>query len=187
MAAFCGNQKSNHGNSSLVGMKAQALPLTCASRKFLYDSFRVYQEVPKNVEIKSVSEDQKLQLLNCSINFRCQLRTLAEKISSLAEVSDQCNGTDTANSSLDDAYDSIYSVEKSWHICEIFFLNPTKLLSIELLKWLKVITSFHNSTVAIVLLTLTLHFVVGDQLTPVTDRIRGTVSVPRGTGVHALH
>jgi hypothetical protein len=38
---------------------------------------------------------------------------------------------------LDQEYYAVHSMEKSWHVCEVFFLNPTKLLSLEFVKWLR--------------------------------------------------
>jgi hypothetical protein len=37
---------------------------------------------------------------------------------------------------IEKAYHMISDMEKSWHICEIFHLNPTKVLSLELCSWL---------------------------------------------------
>lgn len=103
-----------------------------ASKRAVFDAFRTFQQVPKDVAGHSVDEAHRLQILNCSENFREQLRALAADIGTIAERDEE------SDVSLDSDYDTIYSIEKSWQICEIFSVNPTKLLSIELIKWLKV-------------------------------------------------
>lgn len=105
-----------------------------ASRRAIFDAFRTFQQIPKDVAAQSADDAHKLQILTCSENFREQLRTLAAQIGSVAET----EGVREGGLSLDGDYDTVYSIEKSWQICEIFSINPTKLLSIELIKWLKV-------------------------------------------------
>jgi len=105
-----------------------------AGRRAIFDAFRTFQQIPKDVAAQSADDAHRLQVLSCSESFREQLRTLAAEIGVVAET----EAASADGMSLDGDYDTVYSIEKSWQICEIFSINPTKLLSIELIKWLKV-------------------------------------------------
>ena len=117
-------------------------PLIGVARKFVHASFKSFQEVPKNVELQAIDEEHKLLILNRSENFREHLRSLIADINLQAEELDRTahdrEEIADENATLEKVHDTMYSIEKSWQICEIFLLNPTKLLSIELIKWLKV-------------------------------------------------
>jgi hypothetical protein len=109
-----------------------------ACRRFINESFATFQKTPKGIDAQFVDDSQRLDLTRCSEQFRSHLRRLADAVSSAAELVD-IEGVGTSDSaSLEQDYDLLYSIEKSWHICEIFTINPTKTLSIELVKWLKV-------------------------------------------------
>ena len=114
-------------------------PLSCAGRKLAYSAFHTYQQIPKNVDVQSPGDDVRLQVLRCSNSFREQIKLVTSDVSKLAEVLAETNDSTLGNQdALELDYDALYSIEKSWQICEIFCLNPTKLISIELIKWLKV-------------------------------------------------
>lgn len=109
-----------------------------ACRRFFNESFATFQKVPKGNEAQFIDESQRLDLTRCSEQFRSHLRRLTDAVSSAAEQIDIAGEGNADSASLEQDYDLLYSIEKSWHICEIFTINPTKTLSIELVKWLKV-------------------------------------------------
>lgn len=81
-----------------------------------------------------------MQLSNCSQSFRYQLKRLQRDVDATVEqLHRQSNSEcDASSRQLENLYDVAYSMEKSWHICEMFAVNPTKLISTELVTWLKV-------------------------------------------------
>lgn len=118
-------------------------PLSCAGRTLTFDSFYTYQQIPKNVDVQNPGEDVRHQVLSCSKSFRDQLKVTVNEISIFAESVGENENQSTGNqSSLEKDYDSLYSIEKSWQICEIFCLNPSKLISIEFIKWLQVLLTY---------------------------------------------
>jgi hypothetical protein len=121
-------------------------PMVRSSKKFIFSSFNNFQSLPKNVDLSNITDEHRIEVLGCSEKFRGILHQVCMEIDGLAELLDKENNqqADTAldREMLEAEYDTVYSIEKSWHVCEIFFLNHTKLLSIELIKWLKVVMFF---------------------------------------------
>jgi hypothetical protein len=109
-----------------------------AYRRFVNESFASFQKIPKGIDAQFVDQAQRLALTDCSGQFRSHLRRLTDAVSIAAEQIDIAGNGSADSGSLEQDYDVLYSIEKSWHICEIFTINPTKTLSIELVKWLKV-------------------------------------------------
>ncbi|KAJ1438540.1 Nup85 nucleoporin-domain-containing protein [Ochromonadaceae sp. CCMP2298] len=112
-------------------------PLSCSCRKFIFDSFAVFQRIPQNVDPQFLGDEIKLEILRCSAEFRSHLRALAAEVSEIAESQDSSSSRTNPSASLDQEYYAVHSMEKSWHVCEVFLLNPTKLLSIEFVRWLR--------------------------------------------------
>jgi hypothetical protein len=107
-------------------------------RRFLNASYATYTSVPRNIDAQLIGDDQRSVLAGSSAAFRGHLKRLAEDVSSTAERLDQGGASGELLSRLESYYDLLYSIEKSWHVCEIFTINPTKTLSLELVRWIKV-------------------------------------------------
>ena len=113
-----------------------------ACRRFVNESFATFQQVPRNVDVQLNDCQQRLILSECSVSFRRHLLRLTEEVSRTVELLDLRNGSREEISKLELEYDVLYSIEKSWFVCEIFTINSTPLLSLELVKWLKVQSIF---------------------------------------------
>jgi hypothetical protein len=141
--------------------------LSSIIHKYINESFKVFINTPKyndnfydhtvynnnydNSKYRNYEYDHHvISILKSSELFRSQLQIFGESLNQLAESIDNNNNNDTnndnnnnnltsdlTNNEIDEFYDMICSIEKSWQLCEIFLLNPTTALSIEFTKWIK--------------------------------------------------
>lgn len=111
--------------------------LNSSVRKFIHSAFRIFESIPKVVDPNNVvNDDYRNFIMQESEQFRESLSALNVDINSIAESLD--NETNTDGGVLDHEYDLICNLEQAWHVCEVFMLNPTKHISIETARWLKV-------------------------------------------------
>ena len=141
--------------------------LSSIIHKYINESFKVFINTPKyndnfyddtiynnnyeNSKYRNYEYDHHvITILKSSELFRSQLQIFGDSLNQLAESidnNDDCNNDnsndnnivtyDLINNEIDEFYDMICSIEKSWQLCEIFLLNPTTALSIEFTKWMK--------------------------------------------------
>lgn len=107
-------------------------------RNLIRAFFSVYQSVPRFIDSQTIDDEQRSLVVGCSGNFRNHLRRCADEINSAAERLDGDEANDELIMELIGVFDQLHSVEKSWHLCEIFLINPSRLLSLDLVAWLKV-------------------------------------------------
>jgi hypothetical protein len=111
--------------------------LNSSVRKYIHSAFRIFESIPKVVDPNNViNEEYRNFIVQESEQFRETLSALNSDINGIAELLD--NETNSNGGLLDREYDLICNLEQSWHICEVFLLNPTKHISIETARWLKV-------------------------------------------------
>lgn len=110
-------------------------------KKFTLSSYNIFS---KFVASESSSPTA---LLNTSGLLRDVLRVLLTDIDSIAEVAhstaDLAGESDGADSpeiqQLLLSYDLVKNIERTWHVCEVLFLNPHQnTLVLEFMRWLKV-------------------------------------------------
>jgi hypothetical protein len=120
-------------------------------RKFINGSFGVFTEVLQEDTSTLSADDLSLVLLEQCGLFRKELVALEENIDSIAAEADAAAAAASSSSPSaapreeEDSWgaecDYVCHIEKAWHICEIFLLNPSADLSIHMLKWFHVRTS----------------------------------------------
>jgi len=141
--------------------------LSSIIHKYINESFKVFINAPKyndnfyddtiynnnyeNSKYRNYEYDHHvITILKSSELFRSQLQIFGDSLNQLAESIDNNDDNnndnnnddnivtyDLINNEIDEFYDMICSIEKSWQLCEIFLLNPTTALSIEFTKWMK--------------------------------------------------
>lgn len=110
--------------------------LTKSARLLAHKSFRAFESIPKDLDLIEVNDEYRRFIVSQSKLFREALSALNGDINFMAESMDaESNGTTT---SLEQEFDLVSNIEQAWHFCEVFLLNPTKHISIELARWLKV-------------------------------------------------
>lgn len=135
-------RKNLEMSANNMNLNSVSHPLNRAARTFVHESFRIFQSVPKQEPKFDIQDNFRLELLQYSEQFRSQLRSLATSVSKYAEELDLPDNVQRSKDELvglDKLFDTMIGVEKSWQLCEIFFLNPTDLLSIEVIRWMKVL------------------------------------------------
>lgn len=134
--------------------------LSSIIHKYINESFKVFINSPKyndnfyddtiynnnyeNSKYRNYEYDHHvITILKSSELFRSQLQIFGDSLNQIAESIDNNDNDynnltyDLINNEIDEFYDMICSIEKSWQLCEIFLLNPTTALSIEFTKWMK--------------------------------------------------
>lgn len=142
-------------------------------RKFILSSYRVFsslnidilenpQQLPNNENIQHLSHNIQIFIKN-SILYRDALRHLLSDIDQVAEQlnllmnpqiedmnldSAETNTVNVNNEEINECiqfYELIKSIEKTWYLCEILFLNRSSsvssygfMKSLDLVRWLKV-------------------------------------------------
>jgi hypothetical protein len=147
-----------------VAMKGSSLLRNV--RKFINGSFGIFTEVLREDTSALSADDLSLMLLEQCGLFRKELVALEENIDSIAAEVDAAAAAAaaaaaTASSSSsaapreEDSWgaecDYVCHIEKAWHICEIFLLNPSSDLSLDMLKWFHVSTSRSTSRRTVIL------------------------------------
>lgn len=153
-------------------------------RSFVFDSYRVYCDLldglaapghrSSNSETdradRAADQFQKSSFAEISQRFRAVLAELNQSINAAAEALDQGQhkcARDADN--LDEEYDMVCMVENLWRIAEVFCLNQSVVLSIEMAKLLKVsprLLAHFTTTVAYdYFLTVT---IVNSDVTPLS-------------------
>jgi hypothetical protein len=92
----------------------------------------VFAELSAN---RNLDEDNTQATLY-SQSFRENIRVLLSDIEAFAEISHERGNTGLL-SNLEMDYDLGRKIERSWHMCEIFFLSKSKFVSLDLARWLK--------------------------------------------------
>ena len=110
--------------------------LSGSARKFIHSSYRILESIPKDIDSNHLTDEYRSFIVQQSELFRETLSGLNADINAIAESMDSSG--DEAAANLDQEYDLICNLEQSWHICEVFLINPTKHISIEVARWLKV-------------------------------------------------
>ena len=119
-------------------------PIELAIRKFIFGSFRVFDDVGK----RSVGlQDDRMDLRTHASAMRAMLyrfsRLFREQLSTLLIDIDQIETTffgqnNLGMESLQPEYDLTAYLVTTWHLCEIFLLNQSNSSSLEAVVWLKV-------------------------------------------------
>jgi hypothetical protein len=102
------------------------------------DFFNLLSEVMKMINFEESLLHEKCY--EVSTKYRTKLRNLISNIDSIAENLQNEKEEEESKDlkMLISCYDTVKMIESCWHLCETFFLNSSNLLSIELIKWLKV-------------------------------------------------
>ncbi len=122
-------------------MKSSQAILCQHVRKFINGSYGILNEILDNDNSSYDVDELSIVLLEKSRLLRKEILDLSENISALAEAVDTSADDielSTAYNCWEKEYDYVVHIEKTWHICEIFLLNPAPNLSMDMLKWLKV-------------------------------------------------
>lgn len=128
---------------SLVTIDRSRKPLELAIRKFIFCSYRVFDDVKNRSDelqngtgdAKTATTSKQSVLCNGSRLFRDQISTLLSDIDVL-----QSTFFDEKDSEylFQPEYDLAAYLNTTWHLCEIFFLNQTNSSSLEVIQWFKV-------------------------------------------------
>ena len=118
-------------------------PLELAIRKFIYGSYRVFDDIESrsgelkmgSVDLKTTVNSTRSNLLRGSHLFRDQISTLLGDIDVLQRTFYNENNAEYL---FQDEYDLAAYLNTTWHLCEIFLLNQTNSCSLELIHWFKV-------------------------------------------------
>ena len=115
--------------------------LKLAVRMFVFSSYRIFKKfVEESVDHSSIFASsqllrEKLEILYIDLaNIYSQLAD--DSTLSTAQSSSISQQQQDYMDDIEKAYQMLRDMENSWHICEIFHLNPTKTLSLEMCKWL---------------------------------------------------
>lgn len=122
-----------------LAMMAEVNQFTQYLRRFVYDSYTTFQQLPKGIDYHVSSDAERIGLHQASVRFRTHLQGLAADLNNNMQSNSHIDHLiSNANVVCFEDCHTIYSIEKSWHLCEIFSINESDMLSIELIKWLKV-------------------------------------------------
>ena len=128
---------------SLLVQDERRKPLELAIRKFIFSSYRVFDDIEnRSDELQNGSRDAKTVtnamqsiLCNGSRLFRDQISTLLSDIDVLQNTFfDQSDSEYLFQSE----YDLAAYLNTTWHLCEIFFINQFDSSSLEVIQWFKV-------------------------------------------------
>jgi hypothetical protein len=116
--------------------------ITLSIRKFVLGSFRVFAGLQEeltnnNGGVRDEEYDAYVAnlALQSSVLFRENIRTVIADVNLIAESLESV-GQDI--SPLIDVDVATRQIERTWHLCEIYFLNAdSKLISLEVARWLK--------------------------------------------------
>ena len=124
-------------------------PLELAIRKFVFSSFRIFENTEKKTELlqETIKEDRikasaKQSILHTSSRtFREQLSILLADIDLVESAYlGQENFENFPELLLQPECDLAVYLSMTWHLCEVYFLNQSTHNSLDLINWLKVMT-----------------------------------------------
>ena len=117
-------------------------PLELAIRKFVFCSYRVFEDIERRADealkitdSKRAATDLRAVLFHGSRLFRDQISTLLSDIDLLQSTFFNENNSEYL---FQAEYDLAAYLSTTWHLCEIFFLNYTNNNSLEIIQWFQV-------------------------------------------------
>lgn len=123
-------------------MGSKKKPLELAIRKFIFSSFRVFNDVERRSgglqQEPTEVHDMRATLFRASRTFREHLSTLLSDIDLVETAFMNQNDMDTNLEMYQPEYDLAAYLVTTWHLCEIFFLNHNSSNSLETIHWFKV-------------------------------------------------
>lgn len=109
--------------------------LKLAVRLFAFSSYRIFKKLAEEAvdhsSIFTSSQQLREKLVILYLDLAAIYTQLGDDPSNTSDLQKQ-----VYMDGIEKAYQMIRDMENSWHICEIFHLNPTKALSLEMCKWL---------------------------------------------------
>lgn len=121
-------------------------PLELAVRKFIFSSFRVFDDIERRSaelqqgesDVRNNSSLMRAVLLRGSRIFREHLSTLLSDIDLVETTFLNQNNLEFPTDYFQPEYDLTAYLVTTWHLCEIFFLNQSNSNSLETIHWFKV-------------------------------------------------
>ena len=121
-------------------------PLELAIRKFVFSSFRIFDDTDKRTSVlRQIMRDERSEasakqaiLHRSSRLFREQLSTLLADIDLVETAFSNQNGYEVPPDLLQPECDLAVYLSMTWHLCEVYFLNQSNHNSLDLINWLKV-------------------------------------------------
>lgn len=123
-------------------MDQKKKPLELAIRKFIFSSFRVFNDVERRSaglqNEPTGAQDIRATLFRASRTFREHLSALLSDIDLVETAFMNQNNMDVHLEANQPEYDLAAYLVTTWHLCEIFFLNQNSSNSLETIHWFKV-------------------------------------------------
>lgn len=123
-------------------MDQKKKPLELAIRKFVFSSFRVFNDVERRSaglqNEPTGAQDIRATLFRASRTFREHLSALLSDIDLVETAFMNQNNMDVHLEANQPEYDLAAYLVTTWHLCEIFFLNQNSSNSLETIHWFKV-------------------------------------------------
>ena len=123
-------------------MDQKKKPLELAIRKFVFSSFRVFNDVERRSAAlqnePTGAQDIRATLFRASRTFREHLSALLSDIDLVETAFMNQNNMDVHLEANQPEYDLAAYLVTTWHLCEIFFLNQNSSNSLETIHWFKV-------------------------------------------------
>lgn len=117
-------------------------PLELAIRKFIFSSFRVFNDVERRSaglqHEPTGAQEMRATLFRASRTYREHLSTLLADIDLVETAFMNQNNMDIQLEVNQPEYDLAAYLVTTWHLCEIFFLNQNSNNSLETIHWFKV-------------------------------------------------
>ncbi len=112
-------------------------------RDFVDASFRTFQQTEEMCmsfrfeSIDGIEENDKFRfiLLEQSRIHRAHLRVLKQEV---MEMSENYHSDEEIFQALEGQHDLVFQFHQSWHLIEVFILNPTRFVAVEFAGWLQV-------------------------------------------------
>ncbi len=112
-------------------------------RDFVDASFRTFQQTEEMCmsfgfeSIDGIEEHDKFRfaLLEQSRIHRAHLRVLKQEV---IDMSENYHTDEEIFQALESQHDLVFQFHQSWHLVEVFILNPTRFVAVEFAGWLQV-------------------------------------------------
>lgn len=122
-------------------------PVAQSVRKHILSSYRVFRSLcdksipyltasPSLVPFAEVAVKHSEQLRMELKNLMVDLDNILQQLSHMSPHNSMVESVNMEEDEIIRRHDAVKSIEKVWHLCEIFHINPTKYLSLEFARWL---------------------------------------------------